>query len=285
MKRVRKIADKFAISMKISKLPLEPEDLEEIARTNGWSIVPYSKGFEYVKAHNLEEYYYTSNGFTYASSDGVIIFIKDELNYLEKIDVLCHEIGHLVLGHIAIGTKQKQISIENINNAQELEADVFALVLQAPTYLMQTLGITTKRSLIEKGIFKNKNAKLRRKYYLQDIPIYNIVHKILLGMFITVVVVSVFTVTKTHYNNNERTIAEPETTAKTTNLTEISTEELTEITSTALTSIETVYTTKTGSKYHKPSCFHIKNRKTISMSLSDAEVQGYFPCSDCFNNN
>lgn len=43
-----------------------------------------------------------------------------------------------------------------------------------------------------------------------------------------------------------------------------------------------VYVTKTGSKYHKANCFHIKGRKTKTITLSNAQKEGFTACKDCF---
>ena len=43
---------------------------------------------------------------------------------------------------------------------------------------------------------------------------------------------------------------------------------------------ETVYVTKTGSKYHSYGCTYLK-QSCIPRDLSKAELQGYTPCSKC----
>ena len=43
---------------------------------------------------------------------------------------------------------------------------------------------------------------------------------------------------------------------------------------------QTVYVTKTGSKYHKSSCRYLKSSK-ISISLSDTKEKGFTACSVC----
>ena len=47
----------------------------------------------------------------------------------------------------------------------------------------------------------------------------------------------------------------------------------------AATTDLTVYITKTGKKYHKASCRHL--RSSIPINLSDAESRGYTACSVC----
>ena len=295
MKRVRKIADEFATKMKVNNLPISLEDLEVIAQANNWNIIAYSKGLGYIKAHNLEEYYYTSKGFTYISSDGTIIFIKDDLEYLDKINVICHEIGHIVLKHIEAGTNQKSITCDNKDKIQELEADTFSLVFQSPTQLMQSLRIDTAHSLIKEGVFSKKNAKLRYKYYFQDVYLNNIGFKTLLcTSVLTIVALTTFNITKNHYSsNNEQNALNFEQIIYTTEITSVvATESTTAITETTEITTEhilegegnneTVYITKTGDKYHKQDCYYIKGRNTLAITLSEANNQGYLPCSVCY---
>lgn len=276
MKRVRKIADDFARSMGINTLPIELKQLEKIVEVNNWKIVTYSKGYNFIKAESLENYYYTSKGFTYSSSEFTIIFIKDNLEYLDKINTICHEIGHIVLKHIEVGSKQKSNTINAKDNIQELEADVFAIEMQAPDYLMQQLRITTPHALVDNGIFTKENAKLRIKYYISDIyftrtcfNVFLIIATSIITVFVTIAII------KNNYNITENTV----------NNTPIET--ISEITSdTVITNNyrnETVYITKTGDKYHKPNCFYIRGRKALTITLSEAENQGYLPCSACFN--
>jgi hypothetical protein len=275
MKRVRKIASDFAMDMRINSLPIEMSELEEIANYNDWNIVTYSKGRDFIKSQNLEKYYYTSNGFTYASCDCTIIFIRDDLEYLEKINVICHEIGHLVLKHIEIGSKQKSITGDNKDKIQELEADAFALELQAPTYLMQSLRITNIQTLINKGIFSKGNAKLRYKYYLKDVYINNFRFKSLL----VVAVASIITLTSINIirnfnidrNYNNLTMEQTEITA-----------DIIEITTVQFNVSEIVYITKTGSKYHKKDCYYISDKESLEIKLNEAQKE-YLPCDICFN--
>lgn len=280
MKRVRKIANEFAKDMKINSLPVEMEKLEEIAKSNGWEIIPYSKGYNFIKAENLERYYYTSKGFTYSSPNCIIIFIKDDLEYLDKINVICHEMGHLVLRHIAIGTNQKSNTANNEDKIQELEADAFALELQSPTYLMQQLRITTVQSLVDNGILSNKNAKKRIKYYISDIYANNHFLKISLNiLFIAIVILITFCITKNYYKTN----SENSTLNRHQTINSETTSEITSILVHDATSDKTVYITKSGTKYHKQNCYYIKDSNTASLTVEQAEQQGYSPCAVCFN--
>lgn len=43
----------------------------------------------------------------------------------------------------------------------------------------------------------------------------------------------------------------------------------------------TVYVTNSGKKYHQTGCQYLSNSK-IAISLDEAELEGYEPCSKCF---
>lgn len=47
---------------------------------------------------------------------------------------------------------------------------------------------------------------------------------------------------------------------------------------------DTVYITKSGTKYHKENCYYIKNNGTIALTVEQAEQQGYSPCAVCLGN-
>ena len=45
---------------------------------------------------------------------------------------------------------------------------------------------------------------------------------------------------------------------------------------------EIVYISKTGTKYHKAECYHIRNTDVVEISVEEAQTAGYEPCKDCF---
>lgn len=286
MKRIRNVAEDFAKKMEIDTLPLEFDTLYRIAEINNWKIVSYSKGYNFVKNEELEEYYYTSDGFTYAATDFTIIFIKDDLAYLDKIDVICHEMGHLVLRHIEIGSNQK--SINHCDGIQEQEADIFALQLQAPNYLIQSLNINSVQQLVKRGIFSKKNATLRYKFYVRDFPLVGIIDTLLTAGCIVILSFSLFFLFQIISVKSD--IAEqPNTYTATEQITPTSvpaletTEQTTDQAPVQPTQNTTVYITRTGTKYHLPGCRYIKDRKTSALTISEAENQDYTPCSVCFD--
>ena len=46
---------------------------------------------------------------------------------------------------------------------------------------------------------------------------------------------------------------------------------------------ETVYITRSGERYHKQNCYHIKNSTTVTaVPLSEAVGEGYTACKSCY---
>lgn len=50
-------------------------------------------------------------------------------------------------------------------------------------------------------------------------------------------------------------------------------------------SSQTVYITKTGTKYHRAACYHISGKPSVSVSLTEAVSLGYDPCKTCRPND
>lgn len=44
---------------------------------------------------------------------------------------------------------------------------------------------------------------------------------------------------------------------------------------------ESVYISRTGTKYHRADCYHIRNSEVVEISVEEAQKAGYEPCKDC----
>ena len=73
---------------------------------------------------------------------------------------------------------------------------------------------------------------------------------------------------------------EPDKTSVVFSYSETTTEQPVALTTQAIYDI--VYITKTGDKYHKQDCYYIRGRNTLAITLSEANNQGYLPCSVCY---
>ncbi len=295
-KRIRKITQDFAKRMDVKELPISLEKLEEIATKNNWKILSFKSklGEKIIKTLNLEIYTKTTKGFAYVSDDYKIIFFKDDLEYLEKISVICHEMGHFVLRHINtnICCKNKHIS-KRIRIKQEIEADIFALELQAPTYLMKSMYLDTAKKLYDEGILCKSDSKKQALYFYST--------KITRSKILITISIILLLIFNLYYiynqNKNSASFLNNRIEIVTQNFTElitqtetsiVITETITELTtteaieSTTPQSNKTVIVTKTGKKYHLPTCYHIANKSTlIEMDIKKAEDLGYKPCATC----
>lgn len=346
-KRVRKIAENLIKEIGITKLPISLDDLEKIAKNKNWRILSYKTGEKLIEKLNLRKYIENTKGFAYASQDIQIIFFKDDLDYLEKISVICHEMGHLILNHISTGTgcKCKHISKE-VRLTQEREANIFALELQAPIFLMKSMYIDSVKKLYEEGILCKSDARKQALYFYSTkinptrIIIIVILTSILNKFYYmnfndndnpkpsnenTDSINEVITELTTYlpYNvfetiqTTETITQEPTTTQESstiqeqTTIQELTTELTTSTTKSKIpivnepttpvsskptnntTPINTtpiqsetnetiVKITKTGKKYHKPTCYYVSNKSnTIEVTIEEALKKGLTPCSKC----
>lgn len=271
MKRVRIIANDFAKRMCIEVIPLKYETLCSIAERNNWKILTYSEGIGIIKSFGLEEHCIKNNGFTLHNNKITIIFINDDLDYLAKINVICHEMGHLVLDHTTFISKE--IGITGNSKIHESEAEVFALELQAPIYLIELLRINNAEDLVNMGIFSkteaNKYYRIHRKerYKSTFHFLSNIV--ILTAILFIVAIITIF------YNKMSR-VRVPHISEAVLENTSETEEVVTEFVNNSL-----VYVTSEGEKYHTADCRYIKGKKIFSYTLTEAEEKRYVPCLVC----
>lgn len=163
---IRRKAYEFILnSSKIVSFPLTMEQLLKTAELNGWEIYSYKQAaelfeaFERAGAVNLHKYAQQNDGFTIIG-ERPLIFYRDELASSEKLVVIAHEMGHIVLGHtyhslMGKGKERRQ------NEVQEQEADVFALELCAPLPILRRCRIRTLKDLIGMDLLTGKYAAMQ----------------------------------------------------------------------------------------------------------------------------
>lgn len=123
-KNIRKKARQFLIKHRLKKVTLSTVKLA--AKTEGYTIVEFNNLVNdkdvniLVEALHLKEYVRTAKGFTYADGNYRLIFLHEDLNDSEKLLVLLHEIGHIVLGHLTAN------SVIGNDVLQEHEANEFS---------------------------------------------------------------------------------------------------------------------------------------------------------------
>lgn len=172
MKPIRSAAYKFLEDVGITKLPLSLDDVISVIIENGWSVFSYSEAKDFFDSmstagKDLSTYINDRNGFTIFEDNQATIFYKDDLGYQEKIFVLCHEIGHIVLKHTYYGILGNNPS-SSMTKTQEQEADHFALELNAPLPILNQLHIKSYKEICHMGLLDGSRAKQQYMEYLDS---------------------------------------------------------------------------------------------------------------------
>ena len=185
---------------------------------------------------------------------------------------ILHEICHYLLKHYYDG------------DYEENQANILACMILIPKQELRDdmLVLSLKYGIPPDIAYKSISALRKNKQPSNRLFTVFISVGALALIVLTGFIISLF------FDNNINTV--PVTVVTITQTTEAST--ITELTTEQLTTVaettaseqqETVYITKSGKKYHKSDCFYISGRDTTSVTVEEAEQQGYSPCSVCFN--
>ena len=110
------------------------DDVMRICRANNWRVCSYAHARDLIFEFNLEEKARKHKGFVLRGADRTLILYSESLSTRERITVIAHEIGHIVLGH------QPGDTFSHVEDAQEIEAHVFAYELVCPSIVLQRCG-------------------------------------------------------------------------------------------------------------------------------------------------
>ncbi len=258
MKRIRIVADEFFKECNITTLPISLNKIYEILKIKGWELRYYSHSKTIINNLDLNEYSKTHNGFTYIENSRVVIFIKDELSYLEKINVICHEIGHLVLDHTSYNNILGKSKDKNTEDILEKEADIFSLEFQAPVFMLLQKKYDTAEKIFSAGILDKDLSEIQYKELLEykdRLKTQNIDFKrniklmsafLTLSVCISIVITIIIQINKNFYNKSSfNTSAQnyQETVTQVELITEIETTQTTELAETTLQKQTTELTT------------------------------------------
>lgn len=170
MKPILSAAYKLLEDSQITKLPLTFEDVISIISKNGWEVYAYSEATEFFESmqkvdEGITKFIEERNGFTIFDNRQTMIFFRDNLSYQEKIFVLCHEIGHIVLKHTYFGVLGNNPS-SAVSQVQETEADKFALELNAPLPILNQLHIKSYKDIYDMGLLSEARSKQQFLEYI-----------------------------------------------------------------------------------------------------------------------
>ena len=290
----RYYAVKELLESGMNSLPVTTEQLEDIITSKGFKIIYYDvsckEHADILERLGVLQLADRTKAFTYISGHEKIVFIKIGISANEKRLLLAHELGHITMGHMSdngvIGYQPGGL----IDEAQEDEANAFALEFLAPVCILSKKHINTcqkisgltlldeKRSrLIADEVHNHKKLtnieavlfnqfEIQNKSYSYKTITYGIIILLMsISMFLMFICLS-----------PEKSLSEPMSTTAPLAATHSYPE--------TIISSDSVYITKTGKKFHKQNCRHIKNSSTITdISINNAIDAGYEPCKDCFS--
>lgn len=159
----------FLLSTNIDTLPIRLCDLVSLCRKLDYSVVSYSKGKLLYSDHpGIMTHFQQAKGFTLCSSEHNkhVIFYDDRLSTGERLFVLAHEIGHIVLKHNHVfmdcsGSDEQE---------QEAEADAFAYQLLAPLCILRRCDIKTVRRIASETLLGEERASHVSKLLSDETP-------------------------------------------------------------------------------------------------------------------
>lgn len=274
----------------ITQLPITSAQVENTIKKYGWNIIEYSlKSNVHIKLldkYNVLSIAERSKAFTYKHETEKIIFIRSNLSANDKRMLLTHELGHIVLGHMAdnnvLGYKPGGL----IDEGQEDEANEFALEFLAPVCVLTKKHISTPQLVSSTTLLDTKRSRLvadevhnHKKYTEYELKLCNqfsvtkkeknIKIRYIVVAIITATILITATITTDHKSYQENMDYTQNTQE-----------------ATPAPQITDVIVTKTGQKYHNPNCSYIKNKTNLIHMTADEAIQaGYQPCEICISNN
>ena len=306
-------AYRFRAEKKITLLSIDYEFMLQFLKSCDFTVKTYSQARADPAFYFLEKYAEQSKGFTCIQGNNASIYIKDELPLEEKVKVLAHELGHIVLRHSYHGVLDA-CEDEEKRNFLEDEANEFALIFIAPPCLLKHLGLHLKSDIQTATLLGNKDAeevynKVKRYTCLypmfekEIIRLYreatmmddtnkggmSIKQKrlivasffVLIFCLVLLVAINLFINRKIEYNNKALNEKSLEIILPISIFMTPVTEEIEKAAQQQDENL-TIYITSSGKKYHLKDCQYISNKKNIiHMPLNEAKKIGMRPCKIC----
>lgn len=161
---LREAAWKYLLEQKIDKLPVDPW---ELAEKNGYKILTYDQLA--VEVDKTPEYFMQM-----FSNDGFVFWSKKELRYIICYNALIpaatvrwtlmHEIGHIVLKHVAPLAPPLTRRRKNENPIFEREADGFARRVICPSIVLHKCSAVEPPDIMKLCGISGKAAEYRSRY-------------------------------------------------------------------------------------------------------------------------
>lgn len=288
MENIIRIADDFAKQYKLA-LPLRLDTMRHLCDALGYKLLTYAEGAPIIEKLPFDDYT-RCPAFCAHVMDCNVVFYDDTCSVGTRLFSLAHEIGHIVLRHIATGARGYDAS----DTAQEREADAFAYALLAPLDALRAARVHTVKQIQRMTLLDRERAA----HVLAELqteqpetpqvkptrPLPAFYASICVALALVIASVSVLHFRRLIYTPDAaqsqtfvitaRTRAEPTPTEPTLAAAALSADEPEQE--------EIVYITSCGKRYHKATCFQIQRRSTHAVSISEAAALEKTPCKCCF---
>lgn len=290
MENIIRIADDFAKQYKLA-LPLRLDTMRHLCDALGYKLLTYAEGAPILEKLSFDDYMHCP-AFCTRVMDCNVVFYDDTCSVGTRLFSLAHEIGHIVLRHIATGA----LGYDASDTAQEREADAFAYALLAPLDALRTARVRTVKQIQRMTLLDRERAAHVLAELQAEQPetpqvkparplliFYTSIGAALALAIASVSVVMYFrTPTYTHDTAQSQTFVITARTHRQEPAPAESTLAAAAISTHAPEQEETVYITSCGKRYHKATCFQIQSRSTHAVSISEAAALEKTPCKCCF---
>lgn len=308
-------ADSLLLNHLINRLPLTLEELERISDEMNWILDTYQQAIGFIEKSEIQKFVKDHKAFTTIHDGQTIILYDGQLPYSDKLQCICHEMGHIILRHttehgiIGLCTEPMRMA------KQEQEADAFAAEMMAPACVMRDRGISSIEELIETGFISGEQAvnhyenivrgidtdeeqqlcdlmrsdfnpkpqkqqrKLGMRFRTTIVTLVIIVIMSAIGAFFISRIGKVVDVVDSEQSDNSLFDV---STSLNTEMVSGNNDSSIEASSIPRIDEYTVYITANGKKYHVLGCYYIEGKHNlIELSVEDAEKAGYEPCKYC----
>lgn len=293
-KNIRLEADKFLIREEVTSLPINFDKLSEIAKRKKWILATYKESEELIKRLDLVEFSQRHDALTTIAEGTNCILYAEYATYENKIFSILHEFGHIELYHTYEGAVLGNSSIEKIEQNQEREANLFAYEVLSPVCVLKRCKIKSFDELealklvssvgnldiykkikdteayesnIEEQLCENFKGFISTVKKIKRRKVYKRFAFVLLFILIFTMGYFASTIEINNILPDGNTYTGPSDITDDTGTTEYQ---------------GIVYITRTGTKYHKPTCSYVRNRDDLrEMTIEEALEEGLQPCKVC----
>lgn len=271
MKSVKKQVKKFKKEFKIKGIP-DMSELRQAVKSFHYQLATYERNEELLVSLNQFERSKCVPAFCCTKNRQNYIFYSGKIHDRDLPFVLAHEIGHIYMNHL-----NREDNIHDTPEYKDREANEFTSELMQESKRDISLKLPFAALLFSVSLL------------IVSFAISNFGH---LSDFKTSIADEPVGITETidpegseelkELKEEKTAVSENKIAADTPKVTaEKPVSETEAYIQKAVTEI--VVVTRTGKKYHKPTCWHLKNKTGLrNLKLEQAKIERYTPCSDCF---